>query len=133
MKYYFDTSIWLDYFENRKDRFRPLGEWALALLAKIKAEKGKILVSDIVMDELKDQNAPVKEILGPFMEQIAAVEMNKEQYAEGKKISAQRHVPKGDALHAIISRDCKCILISRDNHFTLLTDINKAYKPEELI
>ena len=133
MKYYLDTAIWLDYFENREDRFRPLGEWALALLSKIRADEDKILVSDVVLDELRGQNAPVQEILRPFEECIERIEMNKEQYEEGARISAQRGLPKGDVLHAIISRDCNGILISRDNHFSLLTDINRAYKPEERV
>ena len=35
MKYYLDTSIWRDYYENRSDKFRPWGEWALILINKI--------------------------------------------------------------------------------------------------
>lgn len=31
-KYYLDACIWRDYFENREDRFRPLGEWAFRLV-----------------------------------------------------------------------------------------------------
>ena len=34
-KYYLDTCIWRDYFENRSDKFRPLGDWAFSLIKLI--------------------------------------------------------------------------------------------------
>ena len=34
-KYYIDSNIWRDYFENRSDRFRPLGDWALMFFKEI--------------------------------------------------------------------------------------------------
>jgi hypothetical protein len=34
-RYYLDTCIWVDYLENRQDRFRPLGDWALRLIKQI--------------------------------------------------------------------------------------------------
>ena len=34
-RYYVDTAIFRDYCENRVDRFRPLGEWALAFFKKV--------------------------------------------------------------------------------------------------
>ena len=131
MRYYLDTSIWLDYFENRNDRFRPLGEWALALLSQIRAKGDKIIISDVVLDELAGR--PVRDILGPFEECIENVTTTDEQLKECKKTHTRMKIPRGDILHAIISRDHNCILISRDNHFSLLTDIKRAYKPEELL
>ena len=52
MKYYIDACIWRDYFENRSDNFRPLGEWALRFMKKVIEEQGFILYSDLVIDEL---------------------------------------------------------------------------------
>ena len=131
MKYYLDTSIWLDYFENRQDRFRPLGEWALALLSQIRAKGDKIIVSDVVLNELIGR--PAQEILGPFKECIEHVTTTDEQLKECKKIHTRMKIPRGDILHAIISRDHNCMLVSRDNHFSLLAGIIRAYKPEELL
>ena len=31
-RYYFDTCIWRDYFEDRKDKFRALGDLAFYLI-----------------------------------------------------------------------------------------------------
>ena len=38
-RFYLDTCIWRDYYENRSDNFRPLGEWALFLINKINQAK----------------------------------------------------------------------------------------------
>ena len=134
-KYYLDTSIWLDYYENRQDRFRPLGEWALALLSQIKERKDTILVSDVILRELgtKYTELQINNILESYERVIEKIQATDEQMKLSKTVSWTRRIPNGDALHAIISRDQKAILITRDNHFTSLTDINKAYKPEELI
>jgi len=52
-RFYLDSSIWRDYYENRKDKFRPLGEWALRLIKNIIENKNYILYSDFVIKELK--------------------------------------------------------------------------------
>jgi hypothetical protein len=51
MKYYIDTCIWRDYFENRNDKYRPLGEWAFRFIKKIINEDSLILFSDLVLEE----------------------------------------------------------------------------------
>ena len=53
MKYYLDTCIWRDLHENRVDRFRPLGEWALRLINNIIENKDKVLYSELTVIELK--------------------------------------------------------------------------------
>src|SRR3989344_4225144 len=52
-RYYIDTCIWRDYFEDRRDKFRPLGEWALRMLRAIIEDNDIILYSEIVEDELR--------------------------------------------------------------------------------
>ena len=49
-KFYFDTSIWLDYYEKRGKN----GEVALKLIEKIIKENHTILCSHIVIKELKN-------------------------------------------------------------------------------
>lgn len=72
-------------------------------------------------------------IFKPFEKLLDKIFVTKNQKNETIKISLERNVPKGDALHAIAARDNNLILITRDNHFRLLQDISKHYKPEELI
>jgi len=51
-KYYIDACIWRDYFENRSDRFRPLGDWAFAAIQQMITNGEPILYSDLVEEEL---------------------------------------------------------------------------------
>ena len=66
----------------------------------------------------------------PIIEEVI---FSGQQSYEAEKIAIQRKVPFGDALHAIIARDCDAILVSRDQHYEKLTDITLSKKPEELL
>lgn len=135
-KYYNDTSIWIDLYEDRKGyNEEPLGDFAWKLLGFIKAKKSKLIITDILIREL-EMNYSVEEINGmmkPFGDIIEKIIVTKQQRDEAKKIAEERNVPPGDALHAIMARDHNLILVTRDNHFRKLQDICKSYKPEEII
>ncbi len=135
-KYLIDTSIWVDLRENRKSfNKEPLGDYAFELFKKIIVEKDKIVITDYIQREL-ESNYKISEIKGMFLLFRVIIEkiiVSEKQREEAKKISEKRKVPKGDALHAIIARDNKLVMITRDNHFRILDDISKHYKPEELI
>jgi len=135
-KYYFDTSIWLDFFENRNEPNFPKGELADKLVNKIIDNDDKILYSDAVIDELIEQGYNENEIANLFLslnEILIFVDSNKKQFGKAKDLSDKRKIPIFDAFHALIARDNKAILITRDNHFKKLLDIIKFRKPEELI
>ena len=136
-KYYIDTLTWRDYYENRKDRFRPLGEWAFEFFKKAMREDCLIFYSDFVEDELrKDYDAKkIKEIFTVIdkIQLLKKVEVQPNQLKEAAKISKERNVPFGDALHAIIARDIGATVITRDHHFEDLQDIAPSKKPEDLI
>jgi len=51
-KFYFDTSIWLDFLEKRDGPGLPKGTWAKELIEKIIKNNDKILFSDINILEL---------------------------------------------------------------------------------
>ena len=135
-KYYVDTSIWMDLLEDRKGyNGEPLGDYALKLFVMIKAKKHTLVVSDLLIREL-ESNYSVEEINGmvlPFQNIIEKVLMTKEQRDEAKKIALERDLPPGDALHAIVARDNRYVMVTRDKHFKYLQDITKHYKPEEII
>jgi predicted nucleic acid-binding protein len=135
-KYYFDTSIWVDLYEDRKGYYNePLGEFALRLFTLIKARKDKLIITDYLVRELEANYSreEINRMLRPFESIIEHITATKEQREEAKKLAKERNVPRGDALHAIIARDNKLTLITRDKHFKRLEDIFKHYKPEELI
>jgi len=135
-KYYIDTSIWIDLYENRKGyNDEPLGDFALKLFSLIKAKKNKLIITDILIREL-EMSYSLEEINGmvkPFEKIIEKVIATTEQRDESKKIAEERSLPPGDVLHAIIARDHNLILITRDKHFRRLEDISKNYKPEDII
>ncbi len=136
LKYYFDTCIWIDYFENRSDKFRPLGDWALTLINKIIKNNKIILYSNLVEEELnliysKDK---VQKIFGIIPKQILIkINSTEEQLKEAIYLSKKLKIPVKDCLHAILARDNNSILVTRDKHFLELLDIVKIKKPEDLI
>ena len=126
----------MDLLEDRKGyNNEPLGEYALKLFSLIKAKKNTLIITDLLIREL-ESNYSMEEINGmvlPFQKIIEKIFVTKEQRDEAKKLGQERNLPPGDALHAIIARNHKLIMITRDKHFRQLEDIAKHYKPEELI
>ncbi|MBI4983693.1 PIN domain-containing protein [Candidatus Woesearchaeota archaeon] len=131
--YYFDTSIWIDFYDKRGYN----GEVAKKLLEKIILQDDFVLYSDIVVIELKKLGFSEYEINQIFSiakpDHIKRVHSTKNQIEEAKKLAKQKDVPLRDALHAILARDHQAQLISRDWDFERLKDITTAKKPEDLI
>lgn len=136
-KYYLDTSIWRDYYENRSDGLRPLGEWAFQFLKRVIAEGDIVLYSYAVVRELSKEYSD--EIIAQIFEVLNAenlllkVDISDVQKREAAKLCKSRDIPFGDALHAILARDNGAIMIARDRHFFELIDIVEIRKPEDLI
>lgn len=135
-KYYIDACIWRDFHENRKDKFRPLGEWAFNLFRMIKETKGKVLYSDLVVEELSiayDANA-IKDIFKIIERDglLEKAEVRKEQFQEAARLKRERNLPFADVLHAIIARDNEAIMVTRDTHFEEFENIGTIRKPEDL-
>jgi len=135
-KYYLDTSIWIDYLEDRKDRIRPLGEFAFQFLKKCKKEKAKIIVLDIVLKELRKQmpEEKIQTMLSDFYDLIVKLKHTEKQFNEADNLweKNNKEFPLADILHSIIAKDENAILMSRDKHFNEI-GIAKEYLPEELI
>ena len=64
--------------------------------------------------------------------EIKRVHINRNNLKESKQLASQKNIPKGDVLHAIISRDNDAIMISRDKHFKLLRFI-ETKMPKDLL
>ncbi len=134
-RYYIDTSIWIDFYENRKGfNGEPLGDYALKLFALIKAKQQILSVSALLIRELESYYsiAEIKGMLNPF-NKIQRINLDTRQKNEARIIAKRRGLPPGDALHAILARDNNLILVTRDKHFKKLKDIVQSFKPEELI
>jgi len=134
--YYFDTAIWIDIFENRDEPNLPKGRWANELLNKIVKEDNKIIYSDNSLIELKLIGYPIfdiKNIFKPFKPILIFVESTKKEIGKAKDLSLKRNIPKRDALHALIARDNRAILVTLDEHYKKLKDIIETKRPQDLI
>ena len=136
-RFYLDTSIWRDYYENRRDNFRPLGEWAFKLIQFFIDKEYVVLYSDMVIQELSIAYSPQKiiEIFSIISEQnlLLKVEISENQIKEAMNLANQRKISYGDCLHAILARDNQSTIICRDKHFLELIDLVPIKKPEDLI
>lgn len=133
-KFYVDTSVWRDYFEDRRDSIRPLGEFAFQFLKNCRKPKCIVVYSEPLLFELKDfPRQLIEEMFSPFKELLLEVPTSKKQMNEAKLIAKNRGLPFNDVLQAIIARDNKAIMITRDKHFNELLDVFESSKPEEII
>lgn len=135
-RFYFDTSIWLDFLEKRDEPDIPKGTWAKELIKKIIKEKNKILFSDNNMLELITRGYlefEIEEFLAKLSPIIIYIEATEKEIGKAKDLAQKRGLPKRDALHALIARDNNSILITLDNHFKKLVDITFPHNPKEFI
>lgn len=120
-KFYLDTAIWRDYFEDRRDGVRPLGEFAFGFLKKCRQRKWIVLVSAEVEKELLAHCSKerVEDAFSNFSDIIAKVDCSKQQVSEALSFWAEtrKEFPFSDILHSVIARDNCAVLVSRDAHF----------------
>ena len=131
--FYFDTSIWIDFYEKRGEN----GELAWKLILKIIEEDIKVAYSDLNIKEFKNLGYTKSEIDAILRvakpNNIIHIHTYPENLEEARKLARRRNVPNKDALHAILARDNGLQLISRDHHFEKLKDITDVKLPEEFI
>ena len=137
-KYFLDTCIWRDFYEDRfGQRGRPLGKYAADLFMKIMKKKDQILFSKSLVMELKIDygEQEIMDMLNIlFMSKILTkVEITKEEYVEAKELSQKRNLPFVDCLNAVQARNHEAVMVSQDKHFLEdLKDIIQAVKPEDI-
>lgn len=136
-RFYLDTAIWRDYFEDRGDGTRPIGEFAFQFLRKCCENDAVVFVSDAVVLELKIRfsEEQANEIFSSFESVIRRIETSGKQVSEARAEWRKRNkaLPFRDVLHAIIARDNQAVLIARDKHFfDQLASIVEVQKPEDI-
>ncbi len=135
-RFYFDTSIWLDFIENRNEPNFPKGEWARKLVEKIIGDGSKIVLSDNNIFELEKigyTRYEFSEIIASFKENIIYTRSKIRQIGRARDLAKKRNVPNRDALHALLARDNDAVLIAWDNHFKRIKDISRPFTPKEII
>ena len=135
-KYYFDTSIWLDFLEERDEPHFLKSTLIRQLIEKIVLSGDHIIVSDMNMMELEKlgythyELAILFDALRPL---IIFIESSQEQLRRARDLAHKRAVPKADALHALLAREYSAFFIASDAHFKQLTDIVRAHRVEEFL
>ena len=137
-KYFIDTCIWRDFYEDRLSKSgRNLGKEATDLFIRILKSKDNILFSESLYWELKKEYA-VKDIddmlnILFLTKVLVRIEVTKEEFMEAKKLAEDRNIPFVDCLNAVQARNYKAIMISQDMHFLEnLKDIIKTKKPSDI-
>lgn len=138
-RYYLDTCIWRDHYENRHGpQGRQLGNYATRLFTKIMKDKAAIIFSTHIVHEMKKAFAP-EEIEEMFqilflLNILKKIEITKKDWEEAKKMSQERNVSKSDSLHAILARNNNAILITQNlKDFKKFSDIITIKRPEDII
>ncbi len=134
-RFYVDTCIWRDFEEDRKDGIRPLGEFAFQFFKNCEKNDCKVLFSELVVQELKSDYSieKVQEVFSSFMQILLKVSASHEQISEARAISKTiKETHLKDVLHAILARDNKAIMVTRDKHFDVLSSFVEIAKPEDI-
>lgn len=135
-RFYLDTGIWRDYFEDRRDNMRPLGEFAFQFLSRATQQNAVFIVSNLVTKELLKYYSPerVHQLFLPFKTNIKSIESTYAQHKEAARaVPFRMESHYEDILHVILARDTQSILVTRDKGFESLKDIAKSARPEEII
>ena len=135
MLFYIDTCIWIDYLEDRKDKFRPLGDWAHELLQEIVSSKSNICFSEMIEEELLNRYTPeqITRAIEPFKSIIKYVKISRNNILEARAISEKFCIHTSDAIHIAIAKENDAIMITRDKHFDNARTIVEVVKPEDII
>jgi len=137
-KYFLDTCIWRDFYEDRFSKSgRHLGKEATDLFMRIIKKKDNILYSESLIWEMKKDydEQEINDMLNfLFLTKILKrVKIKEDEYKEAKKLSQEKNIPFIDCLNAIHARNHNAVMISQDRHFIIdLKDITKTKKPSEI-
>ncbi len=113
MRVYVDTCVYLDYFFDRSDKLRPLGDLANSAFLYIKEKKFTVVFSDWTRTQLKMEgvnDSDIDELLSDFPE-IVSVVVTSEDKKEAKNYPDQND----DGMHGVLACKHGCVaLLTRD-------------------
>jgi len=87
------------------------------------------------MQELQDSflTGSIQLFLTEFRDSIVRVPYTFVQAEQARLIAEEKHVPYKDALHAVLAKEHKAILVTRDKHFIKLSDVVESFDPKDLV
>ncbi|MBI5884789.1 PIN domain-containing protein [archaeon] len=132
---YLDANVWLDYFEDRKDSIRPLGEFAFQVFKRALKCEFEIVASEWLLEELhKHAN---KELLKNILQELyqrhklILEEITDNDIKEVNESDKQIHCE--DLRHYVFCKNHAIkFLVSRDRHLLEAGNGVVVVLPEEL-
>lgn len=112
-----------------------MGEFAFQFLKNCEKKGCIVLYSEVVVHELRRDYSDerIKQVFSSFKSFLEIVPISNEQYLEARKLArVKTESHELDILHAILARDNKAVLVTRDFHFETLQDIVEIKAPEEI-
>lgn len=133
MKIYLDTCIYVDYFEDRSDNIRPLGELASQLLKRTFNCEFEIIISDWLLVEMEKR----VNVMSSFLELLKRLKSMDKLITitktDNDKKEANELCKKGfhfaDALHAVLAgKACAEYIVTRNTD-----DFPKSYGSAKVV
>ncbi len=138
VKIYIDTNIFIDYFYNRKDKFRDLGSIAGSILRRTLQCEFTVHTSTLVIHELSaNNNMTVAKKLFPLLhlrKKLMCVGADEQDILFTEKLCVERSAPFADTLHAVLARKSGAdFLVTRNvRDFRNLKELIAVVLPENL-
>jgi len=135
---YIDTNVYLDLFEDRKDKFRSFGEVSRQLFRRALDCEFRFVISPIVLREIKDNNYE-KDFF--FLlddlkkaDKILRTYFSYSDKAYASQLKILRKTPFQDTCHAVIAARMKVeYLVTRNvKDYYNLSDIVTVISPDYL-
>jgi len=135
---YIDSNVYLDYLENRVDRLRPLGEFALRLIQRALECEFKIIISSLVIEEVEKHvtrdrvDAITDDLKG--VGKLIRIEITLEDEKKAKELIKTKDTHFKDALHAVLAYKTNAkVLVTRNiKDFADLQDLVDVKLPESI-
>jgi len=141
IKYYIDTSVWLNLFKKEGNPEKGVPYWEIAkdFIEKARlSEKHEIFYSGFILKELsfKLEESKYREKIEFFKRELKYARATKEDYFLARRLesTSKYNISFIDCIHTAICKRLGCILITRDKK--LLEFANNyilAKRPEELL
>jgi len=135
---YLDSNIYIDYFDNRTDYLRPLGEFAFELIRRAISCEFKIIFSGVAAEELEYNGC--SEQLSILLKRLKEcdklifVEGEDADFQEARKLAHERDCSFNDALHAVLAHKTNAAyLVTRNiKHLQKFSDMARIVYPENI-
>lgn len=131
-KYYVDTCIWRDYWENRQDNLRPLGEFALKFFNNLDSDD-IVYYSNLTLEELSGEYSDeiISSILSVVGINLRFIRLENRHFSMASSIAKTGLLHRTDALHVAAARELEAKFVTRDKQI-LSCNLIDAHMPEEL-